>query len=155
MRAVAVLTLAVLAAPALSKDRPPQGIAFAPAGQGTWLCRHEDPREAMACAHELCLEQAPGHPCSASAWCLPARWSGVMVAQIADAQAMRALCGAPSEDALKAALTALCAGEDGATRCDLVNVIDPEGSEHAIEGVSFPGPAAEPPETAIEAPEQP
>jgi hypothetical protein len=54
------------------------------------------------------------------------------------------LCGAPSETALTEALGALCAGDAAATRCDLTLVVDPEGNERSIEGVSFVGPAAQP-----------
>jgi hypothetical protein len=145
--------------PSLAQDRPPQGIGFAQAEEGAWLCRHEDPVEALACAQELCAEQSPGQQCVATAWCHPAGWSGVMTIWLPDFHATHALCGAPSEAALEQALAALCAGSESATNCDLWLVVDPDGNERRGEGVSFPGGAAAPAESAGEeageaAPEQ-
>jgi hypothetical protein len=149
-----ILLLALLALPvagASAQDRPPQGIAFAQAEEGTWLCRHERPEEALACAREQCAEQAPGQECWATAWCFPANWSGAMTIWLPDFHTTHVLCGAPSEPALTEAMRALCAGDEAATRCDLTLVVDPDGNERAAEGVSFPGPAA--PEGSEAAPE--
>jgi hypothetical protein len=65
-----------------------------------------------------------------------------MVIWLGDFHATHALCGAPNEAALTAALGALCAGNEGATNCDLFKVIDPDGNEREVQGISFPGPAA-------------
>lgn len=150
MRIALVALLAILhplAAPALAQDPPPQGIGFAQAEEGTWLCRNESPEEALSCARELCIEQASGQECYPTAWCYPANWSGLMVIWLGDFHATHALCGAPNEVALTAALGALCAGNEGATNCDVFKVIDPDGNEKEVQGISFPGPAAvvEPP----------
>jgi hypothetical protein len=141
MRVLAVV-FTLFVAPAFAQE--PQGIGFAQAEEGTWLCRHERPDEALSCARELCAEQAPGQTCSPTAWCLPARWSGVMTIWLPDFHATRVLCGAPSEMALADALRALCAGDAAATHCDLTLVVDPDGNERSVEGVSFVGPAAQP-----------
>jgi hypothetical protein len=144
MRTVALtLALALVGTPALAQDRPPQGIAFAQAENGTWLCRHEAPEEALACAHEQCAEQASGE-CFPIAWCFPSGWSGEMLVQLPGLQGTHVLCGIPTETALKAAFAALCANEAAATRCDLVKTIDPEGNERTVEGESFAGPVTEP-----------
>jgi hypothetical protein len=135
-------TALALATPAAAQDRPPQGIGFAQAEEGTWLCRNESPAEALSCARELCSEQASGQECYPTAWCYPANWSGLMVIWLGDFHATHALCGAPNEAALTAALGALCAGNEGATNCDLFKVIDPDGNEREVQGISFPGPAA-------------
>jgi len=141
MRAFLAVLPLLLAAPAAGQQTtlPPQGIGFAQAEEGTWLCRHEDPLEALGCARELCAEQALGQECVATAWCFPARWSGLMTIRLPDFHTTQALCGAPNEAALNEALAALCKGNETASGCDLVNVIDPEGIERAVQGVSFPG----------------
>ena len=127
---------------ALAQDRPPQGIGFAQAEEGTWLCRHDQPEEALSCARELCLEQASGQECWQTAWCFPANWSGLMTIWLADFHTTHVLCGAPSEASLTQALAAICAGDEGATSCDITMTIDPDGNERIVEGVSFVGPAA-------------
>lgn len=142
MRTIVALALCLLAAPAAAQDRPPQGIGFVQAEEGAWLCRHEDPAEALACAREHCAEQAPGQECVATAWCHPARWSGLMTVWLGDFHTTRVLCGVPSEAALSAALATLCAYEENATTCDLTLIVDPDGNERGVEGVSFAGPAA-------------
>ena len=126
----------------IAQDRPPQGIGFAQAEEGTWLCRHDDPEEALSCARELCLEQASGQECWQTAWCFPANWSGLMTIWLADFHTTHVLCGAPSEASLTRALSAICAGDAGATSCDITMTIDPDGNERTVEGVSFVGPAA-------------
>ncbi len=141
MRLVVVILLA-LAGPAVAQDRPPQGIGFAQAEEGTWLCRHEQPEEALACARELCAEQAPGQECWPTAWCFPAGWSGMMVVWLADFHFTETLCGAPSEAALTDALRTYCLAEENATNCDLFTIVDPDGNERVVENQSFPGPAA-------------
>ncbi|MBA3517119.1 MAG: hypothetical protein H0T75_05635 [Rhizobiales bacterium] len=152
MRTISALLLALLAVPASAQDSPPQGIGFAQAEEGTWMCRHEDPQEALSCAREQCAEQAPGQECWATAWCFPANWSGTMTVWLPDFHTTQVLCGAPSEKALTDALAALCAGDENATNCDFGFVIDPEGNERVVEGVSFPGPAAPPPIEAVAPP---
>jgi hypothetical protein len=69
-----------------------------------------------------------------------------MVVWLGDFHTTQVLCGAPSETALTGALRELCAGDEGASGCDLFKVIDPAGNERMIEGVSFPGPAETPAE---------
>jgi hypothetical protein len=144
MRILAALVALVtaLGCPALAQDRPPQGIGFAQAEEGTWLCRHEHPEEALACARELCSEQAPGQDCWPTAWCFPAGWSGMMVVWLPDFHFTETLCGAPSEAALVDALRTYCTAEEAATHCDLSTIVDPEGNERTVENQSFPGPAA-------------
>jgi hypothetical protein len=138
----AVLALLFCLGPAYAQERPIQGIGFAQAEEGTWLCRHEQPAEALSCARELCIEQANGQECYPTAWCFPANWTGLMVVWLGDFHTTQVLCGAPTEASLTEALRALCAGDEGASGCDLFKVIDPEGNEREVTGVSFPGPAA-------------
>jgi hypothetical protein len=68
-----------------------------------------------------------------------------MTVWIGEFHATHALCGAPSEAALTAALAALCAGDVEAESCELTLVVDPEGNERQVQGVSFSGGAPAPP----------
>jgi hypothetical protein len=134
-----LIALLVLAGPAYGQERPPQGIGFAQAEEGTWLCRHEQPEEALACARELCAEQAPGQECWPTRWCFPSGWSGTMVVWLPDFHFTETLCGAPTEAALNEALKSFCVEEEGAAHCDVTTIIDPEGNERVVEDRSFPG----------------
>jgi len=153
MRLTCAAALVALACPAGAQDTPAVGIGLSVSEQGTWLCRHEDPVEALACARELCAEQSPGLECAPSAWCRPADWSGVISIFDPEKQRTRVLCGAPSEKALGEALAAFCAADQAATTCDLVRVVDPDGNERPVTGVIFAGGAA--PGSAPEPPGEP
>ena len=150
MRVVLAILAIFAAAPAAAQDAPAeipavQGIGFAHSGAGEWLCRHEDPVEALACARELCAEQSPGLECLPAAWCFPARWSGIMTVRRAADTTTHALCGAPNEKALGDALSALCAADEEAVVCDVTLTVDPDGNEQAVEGMRFAGAAPMPP----------
>jgi hypothetical protein len=158
MRPALILWLLVSSCPAAAQDAAAiagatqLGIGFAQAEEGTWFCRHEAFADALSCAQELCAEQTVGQECVLTAWCLPARWSGLMTVQLQDFHTTQVLCGIGSEAALSATLAVLCADNDVATSCDLARVIDPDGNETLVEGVTFPGgalplPAADLPET--------
>lgn len=149
MRLALALAVLLLATPALAQEGP-QGIAFAQAEEGTWLCRHERPQEAMSCARERCLEQAPGQECYITAWCFPGGWSGYMTLWLSDFHTTQVLCGLPNEAGLTAAFRALCSSDDTATSCDMVGTVDPEGHERLVEGQSFPGGAPPPVEPTDE-----
>ena len=137
-----VALLAFPLAPAAAQEPPPQGIGFAQAEEGTWLCRHDDPASALSCARELCIEQASGQECWETAWCYPANWSGLMTIWLPDFHTTHVLCGAPSQASLTQALAAICSGDAGAVSCDVTRIIDPQGNEIRPEGVTFVGPAA-------------
>ena len=145
MRALltALLLFAAAASPGLAQDAP-LGIGFAQAEEGTWLCRDESPEEALACARELCVEQASGQQCWPTAWCYPANWSGVMTVWLEGFHTNAVLCGMPSEESLQAALAAVCAGDSQATHCDLTLTVDPIGNEREIDATRFPGGGAAP-----------
>jgi hypothetical protein len=129
---------ALLLSPATAQDSLP-GIGFAQAEEGTWLCLGDEPGEALSCAREHCLEQAPGQECLPTAWCYPALWSGVMTVWLPDFHGSRVLCGMDDEASLKAMLAAFCMTQGEATHCDLTLTIDPEGRESEVVDVSFPG----------------
>jgi hypothetical protein len=64
-----------------------------------------------------------------------------MTVWLSDFHTTYVLCGATSEEAVQAALSAICAADRYATSCDLFLVIDPDGVEYEA-GVSFGGGAA-------------
>jgi hypothetical protein len=149
MRALlAALTLAILIGPAAAQVAVPQGIGFAQRGDGTWLCRHEDPVQALSCAQEHCKEEAPSDICLSVAWCYPARWSGEMRISGKDRARTAVLCGMADETTLKTMLSTLCAATADAESCALLLTVDPDGNERKIEGVTFAGGAAGKPGSA-------
>jgi len=139
---LATLTALTLAPPAGAQESTLQGIGFAQAEEGTWHCLHHEPGEALACAREHCLEQAPDQEC-APTWCYPARWSGTMTLWLSDFHTTRVLCGMPDEATLQEVLAGLCWFNKDARSCDLTLIVDPDGKELAMEGMTFPGGASE------------
>ncbi len=148
--ALVAALLAILPVTASAQDDLPKlGIAFAQtASGGTWLCRHEDAFEGLACTLEHCMEDAPGEYCAAAAWCFPAGWSGVMTIPLAGATKTRVLCGMDNEAALQSVLAAICLSEAEAKSCALTLIVSPDGVERDVTDVTFAGGGAPPPEPA-------
>ena len=138
--ALSCAALLALAVPA-SAGQAPIGIAFVQAEEGTWWCRDADPAAAFACATTQCAREANGQDCHRTRWCMPAAWSGLMVVWLPEFHATTIVCGVPSQAAATAALRALCETSEEFTRCDVVRFIDPDGGEHAVTDLSWPGPA--------------
>ena len=142
--ALAILLLVATGASALAGGGP-VGIGFVQAEEGTWWCRAGSAARAFDCAGEKCRAGSGGQDCHETRWCGLAAWSGLMVVWLPEFHATTVVCGAPSETAVIAALKALCDNDGVVTRCDLTTIVDPDGDEKSIEGVSWPGPtAAEP-----------
>jgi hypothetical protein len=120
----------------------PVGIGFVQAEEGTWWCRAGSAAKAFDCAAEKCRAGAGGQECHEMRWCGLAGWSGLMVVWLPEFHSTAILCGAPSELAVVEALKAICANDEVVTRCDLVTIIDPDGNEKTIEGLSWPGPTS-------------
>lgn len=129
--ALLAAVLAALAAPpsAVAQDGP-VGIGFAQAEEGTWWCRGDNPVTVLGCAQAACFANAP--ECARTAWCYPARWSGLMTVWFGEFHATQIVCGAPSREALIAALEAFCIADPYAASCDMFLVIDPEGIEEEV-----------------------
>lgn len=136
-------------------DGGPVGIGFVQAEEGTWWCRAGTPAKAFDCARDKCKGAAGGQECHDMRWCGLAGWSGTMVIWLPEFHSTTILCGAPSEAAVTEALKALCANDDVVTRCDLVTLIDPDGRERLVDGVSWPGPTAAKPADEPEMEEAP
>ena len=140
---LAAFTALTLTSSAPAQESTLQGIGFAQAEEGTWYCLHHEPGEALACAREHCLEQAPEQECAPTAWCYPARWSGTMTIWLSDFHTTQVLCGMPDEATLQEVLAGLCWFNKEATSCDLTLIVNPDGKEQAMEGMTFPGGASE------------
>jgi hypothetical protein len=143
--ALAALLLAVT--PAAKAADAPVGIAFAQAEEGTFFCREADAAKAFACALKQCREAADGQDCVATRWCTPAGWSGTMVGWLPEFHATQVVCGVGSEEAVRAALQAMCDNTPEYSRCDLLSIIGPDGKVTEIDDVSWPGPLVKPPPT--------
>jgi hypothetical protein len=135
----ACLALAAQAGQAADAEPGPQGIGFAQAEEGTWWCRGGNAVAALDCARDKCRAEGQGQDCFRTAWCYPAGWSGLMVVWLEDFHTTRVMCGAPSREALEAALRAFCEAEEAASHCDFFSAIDPEGEESEVGGDSWPG----------------
>jgi hypothetical protein len=144
MRLALAALFALLAAPALAQSGP-TGIGFAQAEEGLWFCRGDTPEAALNCARDKCRAEGAGQDCYRTAWCYPARWSGTMLVWQGEFHGMTPLCGAPSREAVSAALEQLCTGNEFATSCELILTIDPDGVEQEGGGLVWDGPAATPP----------
>lgn len=151
MNKAALLFLSALLAYPLAAQSAPAGIGFVQAEEGTWFCRDADAAKAFDCAARKCAAEGGGQDCHPTRWCFPAGWSGTMTVWLSEFHTTVPICGAPSGQAAREALKALCAGFDDGHRCDLTAIIDPEGKAEAIEGVVWPGAVMTPPEGAAEA----
>jgi len=120
----------------------PAGIGFAQAEEGTWWCRGDNTVATLDCARAACVEEAGGQQCYRTAWCYPARWSGLMTVWLGESHATQIICGAPSRDALELALEAFCIGNIYAASCDMFLTIDPAGLEKEV-FLSFVGGGAD------------
>jgi hypothetical protein len=143
MKKLALATLFILGPVAATlADNGPVGIGFVQAEEGTWWCRAGNAAKAFKCARDKCEAAKDGQECHEMRWCGLAGWSGTMVIWLPEFHSTTILCGAPSETAVTEALKALCANDEVVTRCDLVTLIDPDGKEKLVEGISWPGPTA-------------
>ena len=98
--------------------------------------------KAFACARDKCSAAAGGQECHDMRWCGLAAWSAMMIIWLPEFHSTSIICGAPSETAATAALKALCDNDEVVTRCEVTAIIDPEGKERLVEGLSWPGPTA-------------
>lgn len=123
-----LLLCIVLVVPALAQNGP-EGIGFAQAEEGTWMCRAGDPVTALDCARDLCRAEAGGQDCYRTTWCFPAQWAGIVTVFTSDFHSNHAICGAPSLDGLLTMMRAVCDHSEGATSCSVGMVVDPDGAE--------------------------
>jgi len=130
---ILVSTFAALAWPQIASAQDgPVGIGFAQAEEGTWWCRGDNTVATLDCARAECVAGAGGQDCYRTAWCYPARWSGLMTVWYGEFHGTQIICGAPSREALEAAFEAFCVNDVYAASCDLFMVIDPGGAEEQV-----------------------
>lgn len=106
------------------------GIAAAPE-EGFYACTGDNADRVLACARQKCRAAVPaGTPCYRVRWCFPAGWSGAMT-YLANRELTETTftCGAPSEAAVTAKLSAHCAADPAATECRLAAIWNPAGDE--------------------------
>ena len=115
--------------PTANAQDGPVGIGFAQAEEGTWWCRGGNTVETLDCARAACDAEAGGQDCYRTAWCYPARWSGLMTVWFGEFHSTQVICGAPTREALEHALEAFCVGDIYAEHCDVFLIIGPEGKE--------------------------
>jgi hypothetical protein len=126
--------------PATAQDNPP-GIAFAQAEEGTFWCRDASHDDAVLCALKKCEAGAGGQACHITRWCMPAGWTGMMVAWLPEFHTTHVACGLPGRDAAEAVLKAICDTSEDFSQCDVVRFIDPDGVEEEVTDLGWPGPA--------------
>jgi hypothetical protein len=141
MKIALLLALTLLTPVPAAAQTGPVGIGFAQAEEGTWWCRDATPGKALACAKAQCAQEAGGQECHATRWCLPAGWSGMMIAWLPEFHSTIVLCGTSGEAAVIAALKTLCDESPFVTRCVPFAIVDPDGNERPIDGLDWPGPA--------------
>jgi len=116
--------------PALAETN---GIAIAAAPQeGYFMCMGANADDTLACARRKC-ERAGGAPCLRVRWCYPSGWSGSMRYTMDGGSAETMfVCGAPSDEGVKAMMTAWCETSPWASDCALVSMWDPLGNEVGV-----------------------
>jgi hypothetical protein len=138
--AAASLAVALAASPAVAQDNPP-GIAFAQAEEGTFWCRDAKYEAAALCALRKCQAGANGQDCHFTRWCMPAGWTGMMIAWLPEFHTTQVVCGLPSRASAESVLKGICDTSEDFSQCDVIRFIDPEGAEEEVEGLGWPGPA--------------
>ena len=117
------------------------GIGFSQAEEGTWFCLGDNPVTTLNCARDKCRREAQGQDCYRTKWCFGNGWSGLMSVFLSDFHTTQILCGAPSKEALFAALKEYCKGNNLATSCSIFLTIDPSGREQEVQEDEIEGPA--------------
>jgi hypothetical protein len=92
------------------------------------MCHSTSARAALDCARNKCQRKAHRGSCFAVTVCEPSGWAGIMGVQLAEAQFANVLCGAPTREALIAALRAFCEGHPGLKQCTITQTWGPDGA---------------------------
>ncbi len=127
----ALIALAgLLALPAVATAQDVKGVAIAQVPEGEYYtCFGENADDTLACARRAC-ERDGGDPCLRVRWCYPAGWSGSMHYRANEETSQTTfVCGAPSDEGVKAMLSAWCETSPWASDCRLVSLWDPLGNE--------------------------
>lgn len=113
---------------AQSARRVPQAVAAVQAPErATEVCHNASAQAALDCARRRCERKAGRGACFAVTVCEPSGWTGTMGVQVTEVHFSNTICGAPSREALLAALRAFCAGQAGVKQCTVATVWSPDG----------------------------
>ena len=137
-----LLGLALQAMPASAQRARnlPQAFALVQAPEAmVEVCLSASVQAALDCARKRCQRKAGQGSCFAVTTCEPVGWAGLMVVQIREVNLTSAICGAPSREALNAALKAFCDGQAGAKQCDVTHLWSPDGKQYAGDTKWTPG----------------
>ncbi len=115
----------------------PQAFALAQAPEAiVEVCLAASVQAALDCARKRCQNKAGKGACFAVTACEPVGWAGLMGVQLSEVHFASAVCGAPSREALFAALKAFCDGQAGAKQCNVTHLWSPDGKQH-VGGTSW------------------
>ena len=97
------------------------------------VCHGASAQAALDCARQRCQRKAGRGACFAVTACEPAGWAGTMGVQMSEVHFSNAVCGAPTREAVVAALRAFCEGHAGRKQCTLGQIWSPDGRLHNVE----------------------
>jgi hypothetical protein len=129
-----------LAPAAAQKSRnQPQAFAAVQAPEAAAdVCHSKSARSALDCARKMCERKTVRGACFVVTVCEPMGWSGLMGVQLSEVHFSKALCGAPSKEALVTALKAYCQGHPGLRQCLVSHVWSPDGKQQTFEATWTP-----------------
>ena len=109
-------------------DLVPQAFAAVQAPESAAeVCHATSVQAALDCARKRCQRKAGRGACFAVTACEPSGWAGMMGVRVSEVHFAKAICGAPSQDALMTALKAFCLGHSGLRECDVTHIWGPDG----------------------------
>lgn len=113
----------------------PQAFAMVQAPEAAVeACHGASAQAALDCALRRCQRKAGRGACYAVTACAPGGWAGIMGVKLKDVHFSDAICGAPSQPALVAALRAFCQGHGaGLEQCSLTQAWSPDGKPQKID----------------------
>ncbi len=131
----------VLATPVAAQKSPNQAQAFAAVQApeaAAEVCHSKSARSALDCARKMCERKSARGACFAVTVCEPMGWSALMGVQVSEVHFSKALCGAPSQEALVTALKAYCRGHAGLRQCFVSQIWSPDGKQQKFEATWTP-----------------
>ena len=97
-------------------------------------CHADTSRAALDCARAKCARKAGRGACFSIAVCSPSGWAGVMGIKVTEVHFSETVCGAPTKDALIAALKAFCVGHlVNLEQCYVGQIWGPNGKAEKVE----------------------
>ena len=130
-----------VAAPAIAQKSPNQAQAFAAVQApeaAAEVCHSKSARSALDCARKMCERKSARGACFVVTVCEPMGWSALMGVQVSEVHFSKALCGAPSQDALVTALKAYCQGHAGLRQCFVSHIWSPDGKQQTFQATWTP-----------------